>query len=114
METDAVRPGERPKSAENPKFSAQKPEFKGKISGIILLAPRRAASVTHKVLAPRSFRWRFLTWKIGPQSSRPFLSQPLLPNIMKAVELGCSLPMEFPGWHYLAFWPTFFPTSSRT
>src|ERR1700722_9253875 len=45
-------------------------------------SPRREAAVTHNVLAPRSFRWRFFAWKIGPLSSFLRISPlpPLLPS----------------------------------
>src|SRR5262245_20017145 len=73
-------------------FSFHPHKMGGRIPFIVLARPRRRAGVTHTVLAPRSFRWRFLAWKIGPLSL-PLPSSPLpLPHILtKAAEPGCSL-----------------------
>ena len=70
-------------------------------------SPRCEAGVTHNVRAPRSFRRRFLAWKIGPLS---FLlpSSPLLPpDNMKAVEHGFSLATASVVWRCSGFSPTF-------
>src|SRR5579863_2918669 len=64
-----------------------------------LAPPRSGAGVTHNVLAPRSFRWRFFAWKIGPLLYLPQLRKPNPPpRIMKDAAPGFSPPTAFPAW----------------
>ena len=83
---------------------------------MVLFSPRRETGVTHTVLAPRSFRWRFFAWKIGPlsfllPSSR---ARQLHPSSMKAAEHGFSPATASVAWHCSGFSLTSSPTSSPT
>jgi hypothetical protein len=84
-----------------------------------LVSLRREAGVTHNVFAPRSFRWRFFAWKIGPLWSLLVIAssplRPVLPSDnKKAAAPGFSPATASVAWRCLEFWPTFFRTSSPT
>lgn len=81
------------------------------------VSPRSEVGVTHNVLAPRSFRWRLLAWKIGPLSSLLLVVTSPLPPLppsgsMKVAERGFSPATASAVWRCSAYWPTFSRTLS--